>query len=149
MNAPTMTSPAEVLEKAGGVFARLNAMALASTGAPGSDYSPWVLGAYFVHDGPDLLFFLEKEGKTMKNITHTRQVAYSVSENDAMKDFVQGRGEVRTLPESDHDLVMQRMLAKMPWFQLYTPTTPCRIVTHELLVSSFASHWFPARRWAR
>jgi nitroimidazol reductase NimA-like FMN-containing flavoprotein (pyridoxamine 5'-phosphate oxidase superfamily) len=142
-----MTEPtnADVLERAFQVFAHNNALSLATAGGA---YSPWILGAYFVHDGPDLLLFLETHGKSLANVAEKAQVAFSVSENDAMKDFVQGRGEARVLPPGDAETVLRAMTTKMPWFKLYTPSTPVRIRTQELFVSSFASQWFPAKRWA-
>lgn len=149
MTDPTAETPAVVLEKAQAIFARNNALTLATSGAPGAPYSPWVLGAYFVHDGLDLLLFLETHGKSIKNVEHTPQVAFSVSENDAMKDFVQGRGVIEMLPQSEYDATLNKIKAKFPPFALYSPATPVRLVVQELLVSSFASQWFPARRWAR
>ena len=150
MSNPTPAeSPAVILEKAHAVFARNHALTLATSGAPGAAYSPWVLGTYFAHDGLDLVLFLETHGKSIKNVEHNAQVAFSVSENDAMKDFVQGRGLIKLLPQTDYDATLAKLTAKMPSFKLYTPSTPVRVVVQELFVSSFASQWFPARRWAR
>ena len=149
MNQPQEPTAAAVLEKAQAVFHKNPALQLATAGEPTGDYSPWILGAYFVHDGADLLLFLESEGKSFRNITANPRVAFTVSENDAMKDFVQGRGDARVLPASECDDVMRRITDKLPWFKLYTPVTAVRLVVRELLVSSFASQWFPAKRWAR
>ncbi|HEY4223359.1 MAG TPA: pyridoxamine 5'-phosphate oxidase family protein [Myxococcota bacterium] len=139
----------EVLEKALATFTVNNAMTLATSGEPGADYSPWVLGTYFANEGPDLYLFLETGGKSIKNVEKNNRVAFSVSENDAMKDFVQGRGVLQLLSAGEYESVMRRMTSKMAWYKLYTPSTPVKLVTHELFVSSFASQWFPAKRWAR
>lgn len=151
MAEPTPAEPTSdaVLAKATAAFTKNPSVQVATSGAAGADYSPWILGAYFVNDGPDLLLFLEAQGKSLKNVEHNPRVAFSVSENDAMKDFVQGRGEARVLSAADHEMVMQRLLEKLPWFKLYTPVCPVRVVTQELFVSSFSSQWFPAKRWAR
>ena len=144
MSEPTAD---DVLAKAHTVFTQHHALSLATTGSV--EHSPWVLGAYFVHDGPDVLCFLETHGKSLKNIAVNPRVAFSISANDAMKDFVQGRGEARARPPAAHDALLYKLQAKLPGFALYTPSTPIRIFTDELFVSSFASQWVPAKRWAR
>lgn len=137
------TTDADVLDRARQVFTDNNAVTVATTGGR---FSPWVLGAYFAHDGADLYLMVEKSGKTMENLQANPSVAFSVSQNDAMKDFVQGAGTAVILPDDQYDAVMARLKDKMPWYQLYTPCAPVRIETRELFVSSLTSGWFPAKR---
>ena len=140
-----MTPPAaEILARAHQVFASNDAIQLATAGGP---ISPWVLGAYFVHDGADLYLFVETNGKTAANLAANPTVAFVVSKNDASQDFVQGRGRAVRLPDADEPAVRARLLAKMPWFQTYTPVMPMRIEVDELYVSSLGAGWFPARVW--
>lgn len=135
-------SRATIRERAHACLDHNNAIVIASTGGP---ESPWVLGAYFVRDGDDLLLFLETKGKTLANLVAHPELAFLVSENDAMKDFVQGAGVAELLDESEHAMVMERLVGKMPWFALYAPCTPVRIHPKRLHVSSLAAGWFPAK----
>ena len=64
-----------------------------------------------------------------------------------MKDFVQARAVAEVLPPTLEPEVRARLLAKMSWYQTYTPVTPVRLDIEEALVSSLAKGWFPARRW--
>ncbi|MEZ4367264.1 MAG: pyridoxamine 5'-phosphate oxidase family protein [Kofleriaceae bacterium] len=143
---PPVASPAEILARAEAVFAANDAVQLATSGGP---ISPWVLGAYFAHDGADLYLFVEQRGKTAANLRASDRVAFVVSENDAMKDFVQGHGRAVMLDADQADEVRARLLAKMPWFQTYTPVMPVRLEPTELYVSSLAAGWFPAKVWRR
>ncbi|MFO0750110.1 MAG: hypothetical protein U1F43_31230 [Myxococcota bacterium] len=118
------------------------AIAIASTGGPAS---PWVLGAYFARDEESFVLFLEDAGTTLANLRAHPELAFLVSENDAMKDFVQGAGVAEVLPPAEAERVMARLVAKLPWFKLYTPSTPVRIRPTRLHVSSFEAGWFPAR----
>lgn len=136
---------AEVLERAQQIYAENNAITMATTGGR---YSPWVLGAYFVHDGADVYLMVEKTGKTIENLRANARVAFSVSQNDAMKDFLQGVADAVILSDDEYDAVMARLKGKMPWYQLYTPCAPVRLETRELFVSSLSSGWFPAKRVA-
>lgn len=47
-----------------------NAIMLATTG---SDYSPWILGAYYVSSGLDIYLLLEKGGKSFANIMQNKK----------------------------------------------------------------------------
>lgn len=133
---------AAVFARAHAALDKSNAIVIASTGGP---ESPWVLGAYFVREGDDLLLFLETHGKTLANLRAQPDLAFLVSENDAMKDFVQGAGRAELLPEAEHAHVMAALVGKMPWFALYAPCTPVRIRPKRLHVSSFEAGWFPAK----
>jgi nitroimidazol reductase NimA-like FMN-containing flavoprotein (pyridoxamine 5'-phosphate oxidase superfamily) len=139
-------SRADVMARASAVFAANDAIQLATAGGP---VSPWVLGAYFVADGADLYLFLETSGKSARNVVANAEVAFLVSRNDAQQDFVQGRGTAIVLPPEEEPAVRARLLAKMPWFQTYTPVLPVRIEIAELFVSSLSAGWFPAKRWQR
>lgn len=120
-----------------------DAVVLASSGGP---YSPWLLGAYFAHEGTRLYLFLEREGKTRKNLGESASVALLVSDNDATKDFVQARGTVEILADDQEDVVRKKLLAKMPWYATYTPVVPVCISLAEAFVSSLGRGWFPAKR---
>lgn len=133
---------ATILERARAALDKNPAIVIASTGGP---ESPWVLGAYFVRAGDDLLLFLETAGKTLANLRAHPDLAFLVSENDAMKDFVQGAGRAELLPAAEHARVMAALSAKLPWYALYAPCTPVRIVVKRLHVSSFEAGWFPAK----
>lgn len=139
-------SPDEVMARAALVLASNDAIQLATAGGP---VSPWVLGAYFVADGADLYLFLETSGKSARNVVASPEVAFLVSRNDAQQDFVQGRGKAILLPPDEEPAVRARLVAKMPWFQTYTPVLPVRIEIAELYVSSLSAGWFPAKRWQR
>lgn len=120
-----------------------DAVVLASSGGP---YSPWLLGAYFVHEGSRLYLFLERDGKTRANLEKSHSVAVLVSDNDATKDFLQARGTVELLDEAQEPIVRKKLLEKMPWYATYTPVVPVCITLVEAFVSSLGRGWFPARR---
>lgn len=132
-----------ILATAREVFSQNNALSLATSGGP---VSPWLLGAYFASEGDDLVLFLEASGKSIANVRANERVAFLVSRNDAQQDFVQGSATARPLPPSEEAAVFARLAAKMSWFRNYTPVVAVRLEVRELLVSSFAKGWFPAKR---
>jgi hypothetical protein len=134
---------ATVAAVAAAVLTTNDAVQLATTGGP---YSPWILGAYFVRDGLDLLLMVEQSGKTLQNLKVDARVAFSVSKNDAMQDFVQGAGEASLLDDAEAEVVVARLTQKMPWYKLYTPCVPVRIQTRALFVTSLARGWIPAKQ---
>ncbi|MFN3385333.1 MAG: pyridoxamine 5'-phosphate oxidase family protein [Candidatus Thermochlorobacter sp.] len=119
-----------------------NAISIATTGG---EYSPWILGAYFASDDLSIYLMLEVAGKTMANLRKNPNVGILISQNDAMKDFLQAKGVAALLPESETERVMAMLKAKMPWYQLYTPCVPVRLDIKKWFVSSLARQWFPAR----
>ena len=133
-----------ILNRALSIYDKNLAVQLATTGG---SYSPWVLGAYFASDGADLLLVIESSGKTYQNLQKNRSVAFSISENDASKDFLQGCGEAVFLSPEDEAMVRRKLVEKLPSFQTYTPVVPVRIRVRELFVSSLQSGWFPAKIW--
>ncbi len=141
-----------IADRARQVFDANNAVQLATLGGT---WSPWILGAYFARaprelqrptalSDLDLVLMVERNGKTMSNLTQDQRVAFTVSKNDATQDFIQGSGTAELLP--DEAPVMAALVAKMPWYQLYTPCAPVRITLSELFVTSFELGWMPARR---
>ena len=136
-------STADIQARANGILASHNAITVASTN---DQHSPWVLGAFFAHDGFALYLLLEASGRTMKNLRANPTVAFMISDNDASKDFLQGSGTAQLLSAEYETAVRERLVGKMPWFQTYTPCIPVRIDASEILVSSLASGWFPAKR---
>lgn len=143
----TAPSRDDVLARAHAVFDENFAINVATARPPGEDgmAAPWVLGAYFTRNGDDLLLFLEDNGSSLSNLKKNPKLAFAVSQNDAMKDFLQGAGTAELLPASEYDAVMAAMKAKIPGFQLYTPCTPVRVRVERLHVSSLTSGWFPAK----
>lgn len=138
-----VATPQSIAAKAQSIFRANNALSLATTGGP---YSPWVLGVYFVSDGLTLYTLLEQSGKTMANVRANPHVSFMISENDAQKDFLQGTGELVLLPSEQEAVVRARLLAKLPWYQTFTPVVPVRINTKEIFVSSLTAGWFPAKK---
>ncbi len=132
----------EVEEKAKEIMAGNNAIMLATTG---TDYSPWILGAYYVNEGTDIYILLEKGGKSFKNIMANKNVAYSISQNDATKDFLQGKAIVNILPDEEEARVREMLLKKMPWYQTFVPMTPIKIESSKIFVTSLQKGWFPAK----
>lgn len=137
-----MTSPAEIKGAILDILRTNNAISIATTGG---EYSPWILGAYFTSDDLSIYLMLEVAGKTMANLKKNSNIAIQISQNDAMKDFLQAQGVAVLLPESETDKVMAMLKEKMPWYQLYTPCVPVRLDIKKWFVSSFARQWFPAR----
>ena len=135
-------TPEQIKEKILGIFKANDAISIASTGG---EYSPWILGAYFASDDLTIYCFLETAGKSYRNIFLNKNIAISISKNDAMQDFLQGKGTVEMLPNEDDDKVRSMILAKMPWFKTYTPVAPCRIKIDKFFVTSLSSGWFPAK----
>ncbi len=119
-----------------------NAIMLATTG---TDYSPWILGAYFVNKGLDIYLLLEKGGKSFANIKQNKNVAFSVSQNDATKDFLQGKAVVEILPDEKEAEIRAMLVEKMPWYQTFVPMVPVKIVSSKLFVTSLQNGWFPAK----
>lgn len=132
----------DVREKVLEIFNSNDAVTIATTGG---DYSPWILGAYFASADLSLYLFIDTLGKSMSNMVLNKNVAISISKNDAMQDFLQGSGELVILEDSDETKVREMLVAKMPWFKTYTPVTPVRIDLKKVFVSSFKDQWFPAR----
>lgn len=131
-----------VKEKVLEIFKSNEAVIIASTGG---EYSPWILGAYYASDDLKMYLFIDTLGKTMNNFEINKNIAISISKNDAMQDFLQGSGEIVILNESEESKVREMLVAKMPWFKTYTPVTPVRIDLKKVFVSSFNDHWFPAK----
>lgn len=132
----------QIKEKILEIFKANDAISIASTGG---EYSPWILGAYFATDGLTIYCFLEMAGKSYRNIFLNKNIAISISKNDAMQDFLQGKGTIEMLTTEEDDKVRNMLLAKMPWFKTYTPVAPCKIKIDKFFVTSLASGWFPAK----
>lgn len=132
----------EVKEKILEILESNDAIMLATTGG---EYSPWILGAYFASKDTDVYLLLETSGKTMANIKADPSVAFSVSKNDAMQDFLQASGVAEILSEEHEPEVRKMIVDKMPWFQTYTPVAPVRIKVKKYFVSSLKNGWFPAK----
>ena len=124
------------------IFSENTAIMVATTGG---EYSPWILGAYFGTDGLDIYLLLEKHGKTMANLEVNKDVAIVISQNDAMKDFLQGRGKVEILSDDEDARVRQTILDKMPEFRTYTPVSPVKVHISKFFVTSLELGWFPAK----
>ncbi len=133
---------AAIQEVAESIYKENNALQLASTGGV---YSPWILGVYFASIELDPVLLLETSGKTFKNLQIDKKVAFSISQNDAMKDFAQGSAVAELLDAKDEASVRAKLVEKMSWYQTYTPCTPVRLRVKELFVSSFSRQWFPAK----
>jgi len=136
------TSQEVIKEKILGIFKDNTAISIASTGG---EYSPWILGAYFASDGLDIYCFLETAGKSYRNIFLNKNIAISISKNDAMQDFLQGKGTIEMLSNEEDDKVRSMIVAKMPEFKTYTPVAPCKITISKFFVTSLQSGWFPAK----
>ena len=132
----------EVKEKILEIFSSNDALTIATTGG---EYSPWIIGAYFASSDLEIYMFLDTLGKTMSNIKSNKNVAISISKNDAMQDFLQASGEIVLLEESEEAKVRNLLTEKMPWFKTYTPVTPVRMDIKKVFVSSFKDQWFPAK----
>lgn len=137
-----MTKDIEIKSAILSILSENNAINLATTGG---EYSPWILGAYFASDDLTIYLMLEKSGKTLANLKVNPKGALMISQNDAMKDFLQAQFEAFILPDSDEAKVRELLVGKMPWYQTYTPCTPVRLDVQKWFVSSFARQWFPAR----
>lgn len=124
------------------IFEGNNAIMLATTG---TDYSPWILGAYYVSKGLDIYLLLEKGGKSFANIAQNKNVAYSISQNDATKDFIQGKAVVEILADEEEGKVREMLTAKMPWYQTFVPMVPVKISASKIFVTSLQNGWFPAK----
>jgi general stress protein 26 len=124
------------------VLAQNNAITLATTGG---EYSPWLLTAYFTSDDLTIYLMLETSGKTMANLKRNSEAALLISQNDAMKDFLQAQCDVVLLPDTETERVMTMLKTKMPWYQLYTPCVAARLDVKKWFVSSFSRQWFPAK----
>jgi nitroimidazol reductase NimA-like FMN-containing flavoprotein (pyridoxamine 5'-phosphate oxidase superfamily) len=118
-----------------------NAVMLATTG---TEYSPWILGAYYVNDGLNIYLLVEKGGKSYANIMKNRNAAYSISQNDATKDFIQGKAIVHVIPDEEAR-VREMLLKKMPWYQTFVPMVPIKLESSKIFVTSLQSGWFPAK----
>ena len=132
----------EIIEKILKIFSENDAITIATTGG---ETSPWIAGAYFASDDLKIYVLLETHGKSFANIKKNNKIAVCISKNDAMQDFLQGKGTIEMLPNEDEDKVRNMILAKMPWFKTYTPVAPCRIKIDKFFVTSLASGWFPAK----
>jgi len=121
-----------------------NAIMLATTGG---EFSPWILGAYFANDDTDIYLLLEQGGKSFGNIKINNKIAYSISQNDATKDFIQGSGEAIILPSDEEQRVREMLVNKMPWYQTFVPMVPIKIVSSKIFVTSLQNGWFPAKEY--
>lgn len=132
----------EVEAKIKEIMKTSNAIMLATTG---TDFSPWILGAYYVNEGIDIYLLVEKGGKSFANIVENKNAAYSISQNDATKDFLQGKAVVEILPDEDEYKVRKMLVDKMPWYQTFVPMTPIKIKSSKIFVTSLQNGWFPAK----
>lgn len=132
----------EVEHKIKEVMEGNNAIMLATTG---TDYSPWILGAYYVSDGLDIYLLVEKGGKSFANMLANKQAAYSISQNDATKDFIQGKATVKILPDDDEPRIREMLVNKMPWYQTFVPMVPVKIESSKIFATSLQNGWFPAK----
>ena len=137
-----MSDNQELESKIKEIFSENNAIMLATTGG---DYSPWILGAYYVNDGLSLYLLLEKGGKSFANIEKNKNVAYSISQNDATKDFLQGKAVVNVLPDDEEPRIREMLVKKMPWYQTFVPMVPVKIESSRIFATSLANGWFPAK----
>lgn len=163
-----MTLPPDAITHATEVAARFrsiidehNAVQIATLGGA---WSPWILGAYMAratgelaqeveklagearHNELDLVFMVERHGKTFANLQTDARVALSISHNDATRDFAQAAARAVLLPEHFEPVVMAALKAKMPWYQLYTPCVPVALAVNDAFVTSFPLGWMPAKR---
>ncbi len=137
-----MSEVPEVREKVLEILSSYDAIMVATTGG---EYSPWILGAYFGVDDLKIYLLLETHGKSFGNIKLNKNVAISISKNDAMQDFLQAQGEAVILDVSEDKFARDLILKKMPSFQTYTPVTPVRIDIKKFFVTSLQNGWFPAK----
>lgn len=137
-----MTSETEIKSAILAILAENNAISLATTGG---EYSPWILGAYFASDDLTIYLLLEQSGKTLANLKANPKGALLISQNDAMKDFLQAQFEATILPDSEEPMVRSLLVQKMPWYQTYAPCVPVRLDAQKWFVSSLARQWFPAK----
>jgi nitroimidazol reductase NimA-like FMN-containing flavoprotein (pyridoxamine 5'-phosphate oxidase superfamily) len=135
-------TPDEIKARILEIYKNNDAISIASTGG---EYSPWILGAYFASDGLTIYCFLETAGKTYRNIFLNKNIAIVISKNDAMQDFLQGKGTIEMLPNEEDERVRNMLLSKMPWFKTYTPVAPCKIKIDKFFVTSLQNGWFPAK----
>ena len=119
-----------------------NVLTLATTGG---EYTPWILSVYFASEGLNIYFFLEQSGKSLQNVKINDSAAIAISENDAMKDFIQAQGKIVLLSQTEENKVREMLVKKMPWFQTYTPVTPVKLDVSKFFISSFQRQWFPAK----
>jgi hypothetical protein len=135
-----MISETEIKSMILNILSENNAISLATTGG---EYSPWILGAYFASDNLTIYPLLEKSGKTLANVKQNPEGALMISQNDAMKDFLQAQLDATLLPDSDG--VRQMLVAKMPLYQTYTPCAPVRLDVSKWFASSLVRQWFPEK----
>ena len=119
-----------------------NAIMLATTG---TDYSPWILGAYYASDGLDIYLLVEKGGKSFANIQANKNAAYSISQNDATKDFIQGKAVIKVLPDEEEPRIREMLVNKMSWYQTFVPMVPIKIESSKIFATSLQNGWFPAK----
>lgn len=163
-----MTMPPEAIVSATEVAARLRAIVdehnAVQVATLGGAWSPWILGAYMAratgelareveklagearHPELDLVFMVERHGKTFANLQADDRVALSISHNDATRDFAQAAARAVLLPEHFEAVVMAALKSKMPWYQLYTPCVPVALAVVDAFVTSFPLGWMPAKR---
>ena len=132
----------EIEHKIKEVMEANNAIMLATTG---TDYSPWILGAYYASQGLDIYLLVEKGGKSFANIKANKQAAYSISQNDATKDFIQGKAVIKILPDEDEPRIREMLVNKMPWYQTFVPMVPIKIESSKIFATSLQNGWFPAK----
>ena len=84
------TEDPEVKEKILEILKGNDAVVIATTGG---ENSPWILGAYFASEDLKIFVLLETNGKSNSNIKINKNVAISISRNDAMQDFIQASAE--------------------------------------------------------
>lgn len=138
-----MEATSEVREKILDILKNYEAIMVATTGG---EYSPWILGAYFGHEDLKIYLLLETHGKSFGNLQTNKNVAISISRNDAMQDFLQGYGEAVIMDVAEDKFARDLILAKMPAFQTFTPVTPVRLNIKKFFVTSLQNGWFPAKQ---
>ncbi len=139
---PSKVSQTDVIKKALKILKDNHSVFIATTGG---EFSPWILGAYYAEKELDMYLFLETSGKSMKNVVNNKNVALSISKNEASEDFLQASAEVEFLSLDEEKNVRKMLTEKMPWYATYTPVVPVKLNLKKVFVTSIPDGWFPAK----
>ena len=124
--------PAVLEEKIAVVLAENKVMNLATCGQG----SPWCFTCYFVEDGLDLLFLVERVSTTMDNLRENPRAAFTV--NRQVPDrFVQGAGTVEIVADlAEQPDAYAPLRAKIPEIEGFVRVVPglvlARVVTERM-----------------
>ena len=121
--------------------------------ATAGEASPWCFTCFFAEEGFDLLFLVEHNSTTLKNIRNNPRVAFTIN-RQAPDRFVQGTGTVEIIGDAtEHGEAFAPLKEKAPETEGFVQNIPrmqlARIITERIGLSDMEAGIFPRQLLVR